>query len=171
MTHLDDFGWFGLSCVCICLPVCLSVHISVCLSLCVCVSSPDGHHAVGDRQTGVPDHHDEDWTHQTLPVHGVPAQVDSIQNWFVNLFIIHLNLLVKINAGLCEIKEKIEKNPKLRAEESKIEKINNPKNHPQKSFLHSSVAFWCNCDWWARLIAQTNQEGVVSLAWNDQGVG
>lgn len=37
--------------------------------------SPDGHQAVGDWPAGFPDHHDEDWSYQTLPVHRLPAQV------------------------------------------------------------------------------------------------
>lgn len=43
------------------------------LFLCVC--SPDGHQALGDRPSGFPNHHDEDWSHQTLPVHRLPPQV------------------------------------------------------------------------------------------------
>lgn len=50
------------------------------------VCSPDWHQALGDWPTGFPDHHDEDWSYQTFPVHRLPPQVQFIHMLTTSLF-------------------------------------------------------------------------------------
>lgn len=62
----------------------LLLAFSVCLSSCVC--SSDWHQALGNWPTGFPDHYDEDWSHQTFPVHRLPPQVQLIHMLTTSLF-------------------------------------------------------------------------------------